>query len=139
MVAIEAGTPMSQLAQKPAPFVLELPIRDADAWHCVITSELRLIKTIATRARLGVDDEEVTVDRRPREPATPKTLQLRVGSIALGSVSKNLAREQCFAPKGDKPPCVKILRVQTPKSHEIAAGLTKQRDWRGIFAGGHQS
>lgn len=66
VTTMERGTAQAQLAQQPPPFVLQLFIGDEDALSGPGAAKFGLIKRVATRTRLGVDECKVTIDSSAR-------------------------------------------------------------------------
>jgi len=116
---MDRRTPSAQLAEQPAPFVLQLSLGDENALSGPLAAKLGSIECIASSMSFGVDQREVTIDSGLWGSARLKPHQLRMSAITTGAPAQHLAREQRLAPERDEPLRIQIPGMKRPKSHSV--------------------
>ena len=114
---MDSRTAPAQLAKQPLPFVLKLPVGDANALCGSRAAEFGSVECVTASSSLGIDQRKVTVDGGTRRRTTLKSDQLRMLTITVGAAAKDLPGEQRLAPKRDKPLRVEIHWMKRPESH----------------------
>jgi hypothetical protein len=94
------------------PFACQLAAGHGDRFDRAHRPDLAAVEGVASRCRLGVDRRKVGVDRQPRRGVGMEALELRMAGVAARPAAQDGLGQQGFAPQGEQPLAIEILRMQ---------------------------
>lgn len=111
-----------QLEHQVPPLVSHLSVGGRNRAHPAHRSYFASVKSVATRARLGMYGREIRIDGRAWLRVRAKASQLRMVPISPRLRTQYGARQQCLAPYGDQPLRVQVARMESPEAHALRQG-----------------
>jgi hypothetical protein len=111
-LGIPVGTALGQLVQQVLPLKCELAGGDRDGLCDPRRPQLGLVERITARHRLGIDRNQVRVDRNPWLRMSPEPFQLRMVEVPTCFATQDSPGQQRLAPQGNQALRIEIPRVE---------------------------